>query len=84
MNTARFTITIVAPVGVENKYESISPVTNENIETNMLIITTLLNFLKICIEVKVGKMIKLDIKSAPINLIPSTTTTEHRQAKSIL
>ena len=46
--------------------------------------TTLLNFFTICMDERVGKIIKLDIRSDPINLIPSTTTIEQRPANIIL
>ena len=84
MNIIKFTITIVAPVGVATKYEIINPVINANIEIITLEITTLLNVLNTCIDDNVGKIIKLEINNAPIKRIPSTTTTEHRLANIIL
>ena len=84
INTIKFTITIVAPVGVAYMYEIIKPTVNEIIEIIILDITTLLNFLKYCIDESVGNIIKLEIYNEPINLIPSTTVTEHRLAKIIL
>ena len=84
INITKFTITIVAPVGVAFKYDIVIPKINEIKETITLEITTLLNFLNICIDESVGKIIKLDIKRDPISLIPRTTTTEHKLAKIIL
>lgn len=78
MNIIKFTITIVAPVGASNIYEMIKPRIKAIVETNKLDITTVLNFLNICIEVKVGKMIRLDIRSEPIIRIPMTIITEHK------
>ena len=46
----------------------------------VLDMTTDLNFLNICMEVILGKIIKLDINSEPIILIPMTTINEHNDA----
>ena len=75
---------MVAPVGVLNINDNINPITKDNIEINILDITTLLNFLKIFIELKAGNIIKLDINNDPINLIPITTTKEHSIANIAL
>ena len=84
MNITKLTITIVAPVGVAFKYEIVIPIINEMIDITTLDKTTLLNFLNNCIDESVGNIIKLDINKEPISLIPSTTTTEHNDAKIIL
>ena len=84
IKTIKFTITIVAPVGVEFIYDIISPIIKVKIDMITLDITTLLNFLNISIDESVGNIIKLDIRSDPISLIPRTTTTEHRHAKIAL
>ena len=81
---AKFTITIVAPVGASRIYEVINPNVKAITEITMLDKTTVLNFLNICIDVKVGKIMRLDINSEPISRIPITTITEHRQEKIIL
>lgn len=84
INTTRFTITIVAPVGASMLYESISPIINEIVDISVLKITTLLNFFCTCIADSVGNIIRLDISSEPVSLIPRTTTIEQRIAKIIL
>lgn len=77
-------ITIVEPVGYSFTNDKVSPTLNDIILITTLDITTLLSDLKYCIEDSVGKIIKLDIKSDPISLIPKTTTIEHKHAKIIL
>ena len=84
MNTTRLTITIVDPVGVAFKKDTIIPIIKDNTDNNTLDITTVLNFLNNCIDDNVGNIIKLDIKSEPINLIPSTIVIEQRLAKIML
>ena len=84
INTIKLTRTIDAPVGVETIYEIYNPIIKVIIEITILEITTLLNFLNSCIEESVGKIIKLEISSAPTNRIPKTTIIEQRQAKIIL
>ena len=84
INIIKFTITIVAPVGASKIYDKINPKVKAITETIILDITTVLNFLNICIDVNVGKIIRLDISSDPIILIPITTITEHKQEKIML
>ena len=84
IKTIKSTKTIVAPVGVADKYDIVIPRTNAIKEIIMLDIKTVLNFLNICIDDKVGNMIKLDINKDPISLIPITTTKEHKLAKIML
>ena len=83
-NTNKLTITMVEPVGDSYTYDVYKPMINEMIDKNKLDNTTLLNFLKSCIDDNVGKMIKLDIKRAPTNFIPNTTMIEHNDAKIML
>lgn len=84
INTIKLIITIVDPVGVFNIYELISPIINDIMDIITLDITTLLKFLYSIIDDIVGNIIKLDINSEPISLIPSTTTIEHNVANKIL
>ena len=84
INIIRLIITIVDPVGVFNIYEVIKPIINDIIDIKVLDITTFLKFLYIIIDDNVGNIIKLDIKSEPISLIPSTTTIEHNVANIML
>jgi hypothetical protein len=83
-NTIKLAITIVAPVGVAYINDIYNPTINDTIEIIILDIITLLNFLNNCIDESVGKIIKLDINKDPINLIPKTTTIEHKLANIIL
>lgn len=62
----------------------ISPVVKDIIEYITLEITTLLNFLNICIDEIVGNIIKLEISNDPTNFIPKTTTIEHNIANMML
>ena len=82
--TNRFTSTIVEPVGVERLYEINIPNTKQIIDISTDVIVTFLKVFTICIADIVGKIIKLEINNAPINLIPKTTTTEHSIAKITL
>ena len=82
--TNRFTNTIVEPVGVEKLYEINIPNIKQVIDMSTDVIVTFLNVFTICIADIVGKMIKLEINNAPINLIPKTTTIEHNIAKITL
>jgi len=47
-------------------------------------ITTDLNVFKSCMDVKAGKIIKLEISIAPIILIPMTIITAVKSASSML
>ena len=58
IKTIKFTITIVAPVGVEFIYDIISPIIKVKIDMITLDITTLLNFLNISIDESVGNTMK--------------------------
>jgi hypothetical protein len=64
---------MLAPVGVEYTKEAVIPIKKHITERTAEEITTLLKLLNILIEVNDGKIIRLDIKSAPIILIPKTT-----------
>jgi hypothetical protein len=83
-NTIKLAITIVAPVGVAYINDIYNPTINDTIEIIILDIITLLNFLNNCIDESVGSTIKLDINKDPINLIPNTTTIEHKLANTTL
>ena len=75
ISVIKFIMTMVAPVGASNMYEAIIPIIKVIIDINALDITVLLKFLNNCIDVILGNIIKLDIKSEPIILIPITTTS---------
>ena len=48
------------------------------------LIITERKFLKICMDVRAGKIIRLDISMAPIILIPKTMVTAVKSAKRLL
>ena len=77
-------MTMVAPVGVSNMYDVIIPNINVIMDIDALEMTTDLKFLNTCMEVILGNIIKLDIRSEPIILIPITTTNEQSPAKMTL
>lgn len=76
--------TTVAPVGVEKKYDTISPDTKHTIEITADKTTTDLKYLHTRIAVKAGKIIRLEISRAPIILIPRTMVIDVKTAISIL
>ena len=76
-------MTIVAPVGEVIKYDTVSPRIKLITEIVTAKSATCLNDLKRRIAIRVGKTIKLDIKSAPKSLIPSTITSEQIIARIV-
>ena len=78
------TITILAPVGVENAYDATKPMKKQMMEITADAITTERNCLKIRIADHAGKMIKLEISIVPIIRIPTTMVTAVSKAISIL
>jgi len=78
------TRTTLAPVGVAYTYEMMTPVKKHSIETTAEQTVTLLNFLNIRIELRAGKIIRLEINNAPIMRIPSTMVRAVKKAISIL
>ena len=82
-NITRFTNTMLAPVGVEYKKDSPMPQKTQNTETTAAQIITLRKLLQSRMAVKAGKIIRLEIKSAPISRIPSTIVTAVKNAKSM-
>ena len=83
-NTNKFTATIVAPVGIENIYETKKPTTKQKTEFIAENITTNLYLLQNLEQERTGKIIKLDIKSAPTIFIQTTTTTAVKIAINML
>ena len=82
--TNRLTITTVAPVGVPRAYDATSPITKLITDKIAPAIVTLLKLLKIVCAERVGKIIRLDMSSAPTSLMPNTIRTEQRIAKIAL
>ena len=74
----------VAPVGVEAIYETIMPAVKQNTEIAAAVIITDLNRLHTRMADSDGKIIRLEISSAPIILIPRTTVTDVSTAISVL
>lgn len=72
------------PVGVENIYDTPIPRKKQSVEIIAEDIITVLNLLQTLIDESVGKIIKLNIKSAPIILIPITMVMDVSAAMSIL
>ena len=68
-------ITMLAPVGVSRRTDASIPKTKHTTETIPEHTTTLLNVLQMRMEVRAGKITRLDIKSAPISLMPRTIIT---------
>ena len=75
MNTHRLLTTIVAPVGSSKRYDATSPVKKQNIEIITDIIITCLNLCVTRIADNAGKIIRLEIRSVPIILMPITMVT---------
>lgn len=82
--TAALTKTTLAPAGVEYKKETVIPIKKHATEIIPEEIITRLKLLKIRIEVKAGKIIKLEINIVPIILIPSTIVIAVKKAINIL
>ena len=77
-------ITMVAPVGVARRYDSIRPSTKVMAEITTPLTITLRKLLKTVEAESTGKIMRAEISRAPISLIPRTTTTEHSIANTIL
>ena len=77
-------ITTLAPVGVAYTYEPVTPMKKHTTEMTDEQIVTVLNFLQTRIDVREGNMIRLEMSSAPIILIPSTIVIAVKKAISIL
>ena len=76
--------TTLAPVGVAYIYEIVIPIKKHVIEITAEQTVTLLNFLNSRIELKAGKIIRLEISTAPIIRMPSTMVRAVKRAMSIL
>lgn len=83
-NVARFTTTTLAPVGIDNTYESTTPKKKHTTETAAEHITTPLKLLNTRIDVSAGKIIRLEISIVPIILMPTTMVSALRMASSML
>ena len=84
IKTIMLTITTLAPVGVAYTYEITTPIKKQSIEITAEQMVTLLNVLKTRMELRAGKIIRLEISRAPIIRIPSTIVRAVKKAISIL
>ena len=75
---------MVAPVGVARRYEIMSPMTELIVERMVPAMVTPLKVLKVVWAERVGKIMRLDMRSAPIRRMPRTIGTEHKMAKMAL
>lgn len=71
-NTIAFIITTLAPVGVSREYEAHIPIKKQQTDSTPEQIITDLNFLQTPIDESAGKIIRAEISSVPIILIPIT------------
>ena len=83
-NTIKFTITMLAPVGVENPYDTSRPIKKQTMEITADEMTTKRNCLKTRMADNAGKIIKLEISIVPIIRMPTTMVTAVNSAISIL
>ena len=81
MKIIKFAITTVAPVGVAMKYDATKPKRKAKVDTIAAPITTPLKVWQKRMAVRVGKIIRLEIRSEPSKRMPSTITTEQITAK---
>ena len=73
MNAIILIQTTVAPVGVSSIYEDTRPIKKHTTDKTDEQTITALKLLNTLIEVRAGKIIRLDMRSVPIILIPTTT-----------
>lgn len=83
-NASTFTITTLAPAGVEYRKEAVIPKKKQQTDTTADVITTPLKLRQTRIAVSAGKMMRLEISIAPIMRIPTTIVTAVKNASSIL
>ena len=78
------TQTTDAPVGASNRTDTSSPIKKQTSDTPTLMPITRRKLLQTRMDVTVGKMMRLEISSAPIIRIPTTIVTAVSAASSIL
>ena len=83
-NAAIFTATTLAPVGVERKKLMNMPAIKHTAESTPEHMTVPLKVLQRRMAVRGGKMIRLEMSSAPIMRMPRTMITAVRQARRVL
>ena len=80
----KFTHTTLAPTGISSEYEKRIPIKKHTTLITADVIITLLKNLQTRIALSAGKIIRLEIKSEPIIVIPRTIVSAVKIAISIL
>ena len=80
IKTIRFMMMTLAPTAVSIQRERNNPARKQQTEIKTAVSTTARKRLHSRIAVTAGKIIRLEISSAPIIIIPSTTVTAVRMA----
>ena len=75
---------MVAPIGVEKLYDMVIPTKNDITEIITEQTVTERNVLNNIIAVNAGKIMRLEIKSDPINRIPTTIVTDVKIANRLM
>ena len=75
---------MLAPVGVSRKYDAVMPTRKHATEMTAAVTTTARKLLQRRIAESAGKMMRLEMSSAPIMRMPSTTVTAVSTARSVL
>ena len=83
-NASRFAATMLAPVGVSRKKEATVPIMKQLTEITAAVIITERKLLQTRMEERAGKIIRLEISSAPIIRMPRTTVIAVSTASSVL
>ena len=78
------TTTILAPAGSEKAKDTTIPARKQIIEIIAELVTTLLKLLKTRIDVRAGKIIRLEISMVPMIRMPTTIVIAVNKAISIL
>lgn len=79
-----FAATTLAPAGVLNAYDTVSPAKKHTADTTADTTVTARKLLHTRIDVSAGKIIRLEMSSAPIIRIPTTTVTAVSRAVTVL
>ena len=84
IKTTAFTMTTLAPAGVEYINDKVIPIKKQTTDITPDEIMTDLKLLKTRIDVNAGKIIKLEINIVPIMRIPKTIVIAVKKAINIL
>ena len=80
----RLAATMLAPVGVSRKYEATAPIRKQPTEIAAAVTMTARKLLHTRMAESAGKMIRLEMSSAPIMRMPRTTVIAVSTARSVL